>query len=265
MALDLALGLIILVAAFRGWFQGFVTQAVRIGGLIACVYLADPVRDFAKPRVLPYLPTIQPELVDRLLWWVSAVFAYVVLVGCATLLVKMTRRPEIPGIPPSNRNDQFAGFFVGATKGVLVAALVTAGVQKYGMNEIKTVTWADEQAKASWALKWNEQFQPVAKLWSSRPVRHLVNHIHRMGLQNPAGPAHLPEEEKDEPSAALQTARRERETDPSRVDETGTEPRSSARSPSSDSPGDANALAPEVEKEVEEIKTQLTRRGEGSN
>ena len=72
MGLDLTLGVIILIAAFRGWFQGFVSQAVRLGGVIACVYLAEPVRDYAKPHVLPYLPSIQPELVDRLLWWVSA-------------------------------------------------------------------------------------------------------------------------------------------------------------------------------------------------
>ena len=81
MGLDLALGVIILIAAFRGWLQGFVSQAVRIAGLIACVSLAEPVRDFAKPHVLPYLPTIQPEVVDRLLWWVSAAVTYVVLVG----------------------------------------------------------------------------------------------------------------------------------------------------------------------------------------
>ena len=56
MGLDLALGVIILMAAVRGWLQGFVSQAVRIAGLIACVYLAEPVRDYAKPHVVPYLP-----------------------------------------------------------------------------------------------------------------------------------------------------------------------------------------------------------------
>jgi uncharacterized membrane protein required for colicin V production len=262
MALDLALGLIILVAAFRGWFQGFIGQGVRIGGLIACVYLADPVRDLAKPHVLPYLPTIQPELVDRLLWWVSAVVSYVVLVGLTTLLIKMTRRPEIPGIPVSNRNDQFAGFFVGAAKGVAIAALLAAGVEKYGMNEIKTVTWADEQAKASLALKWNEQYQPVAKVWSSRPVRSFVDHIHRMGLQNPAGSA---AEKEDEESSPEQTASRRRETDLPAEDQTGTEPRSSTRSTPSDSAGQAHPLGPELEKEVEEIKSELKTRGEGQN
>ena len=42
MGLDLALGVIILIAAFRGWFQGFISQAVRLGALIACVYLGGP-------------------------------------------------------------------------------------------------------------------------------------------------------------------------------------------------------------------------------
>ncbi len=50
MWLDVTLGGFILIAAFRGWFQGFVSQTVRIAGLVACVYLAEPVRDYAKPR-----------------------------------------------------------------------------------------------------------------------------------------------------------------------------------------------------------------------
>jgi len=264
MALDLALGLIILVAAFRGWFQGFISQAVRIGGLIACVYLADPVREFAKPRVLPYLPTIQPDLVDRLLWWVSAVASYVVLVGLTTLLIKMTRRPEIPGIPVSNRNDQFAGFFVGAAKGVVAAALLAAAVQKYGMNEIKSVTWADEQAQASLALKWNQHYQPVAKVWASVPVRSFFNHIQRRGLQSPAGSAVVPDQEDGE-SPPERTAQRQRDGELPAEEATGTEPRSSTRSTPPDSAGPAHPLGAELDREVDQIKSELKTRGAGPN
>ena len=186
MGLDVALGVLILITAIRGWIQGFVYQAVRIAGLVACVYLADPVRDNAKPYILPYLPSIQPELVDRLLWWVSAAVSYVVLVGLTTLVIKMTRRPEIPGLPQTGRHDQFAGFLVGATKGALIAAFLTAGIQKYALKQIATIAWADEQVKSSWALRWNEAYQPAAKVWSSVPVQHFVNHIQLMGLQQPA-------------------------------------------------------------------------------
>jgi uncharacterized membrane protein required for colicin V production len=201
MGLDLTLGVIILIAAFRGWFQGFVSQAVRLGGVIACVYLAEPVRDYAKPHVLPYLPSIQPELVDRLLWWVSAAVTYVVLVGAVSLVIKMTRRPEIPGISQSGRNDQFAGFLLGTAKGVLIAAFATAGIQKYALEQIKTVAWAEEQVKTSWALQWSEAYQPVPKIWSSPPVRHFVNYVERMGLRKPGEPSQVPAGEEDEGEA----------------------------------------------------------------
>jgi uncharacterized membrane protein required for colicin V production len=201
MGLDLALGVIILLAAFRGWFQGFVSQAVWIGGLIACVYLAEPVRDYGKPYVLPYLPTISPEFIDPLLWWVSAVITLVVLVGVVNLVIKLTRRPEIPGIPQAGRNDQFAGFMLGAAKGLLVAAFATAAIQKYAMVPIKAVPWAEEQVKTSWALKWNEDYHPVPWLWSSRPIRHFVNHIERMGLRKPGEPSILPAGEEGDGSA----------------------------------------------------------------
>ena len=91
MGLDVALGIVILIAAIRGWLQGFVYQAVRLGGMIACVYLAAPVRDQAKPYILPYLPTVKPVVMDRLLWWVAAALAYIVLVGATTLVLKMTK------------------------------------------------------------------------------------------------------------------------------------------------------------------------------
>jgi uncharacterized membrane protein required for colicin V production len=186
MGLDLVLAIIILMAAIRGWLQGFVHQTVRIAGVIACVYLADPVRDYLKPHVVSYLSAIPPELLDRLLWWISAAATYAVMVGLATLVIKITRRPEIPGLQRTNRNDQFAGFLLGAVKGLLIAAFMTAGIERYARDRIQSVAWAEEQAKSSLALKWSVQYQPVPKLWSSQPVRHFVNHVTRMGIQPPS-------------------------------------------------------------------------------
>ena len=189
MGLDVALGVIILIAAIRGWLQGFLYQAIRIGGLIACVYLAAPVRDQVKPYILPYLPTIHPDLVDRLFWWVAACVTYVVLVGTSTLALKMTKRPEIPGIPAQrSRNDQFAGFLFGILKGALIAAFVAAAIQKYALKQIETIPWAEDQFKSSLALQWNRQYHPASKIWRSVPVRHLVNHFQRMGLEVPRNP-----------------------------------------------------------------------------
>ncbi len=263
MGLDVALGVIVLVAAIRGWLQGFVYQAIRIAGLVACVYLATPVRDHAKSYVLPYLPTIERDLVDRLLWWVSASVTYVLLVGLTTLVIKMTRRPEIPGMPQSTRNDQFAGFLMGIAKGVLVAAFLTAGIQNYALDQIATVAWADQQVKTSMALRWNEEYRPAAKIWSSVPVRQFVNHIHRMGLQNPAdGRAHPDEKPGEHP--VVQTASRTPEWDltsaPKSPTAAPTPPASSPAKPAGKSGGD-----PEVDKAVEEAKAILDATAKPSN
>jgi uncharacterized membrane protein required for colicin V production len=265
MWLDVTLGGIILIAGFRGWFQGFVSQAVRLAGLVACVYAAEPVRDYAKPHVLPYLPTIQPELVDRLLWWVSAVVAYVVLVGFASLVIKMTRRPEIPGIAQSGRNDQFAGFMLGATKGLLVAAFAAAGIERYALEQVKTVTWADDQVQASWAFKWSETYRPVPKIWSSRPVQHFVNYIERMGLRKPGDPSQSPAgEENDTEEPPVRTASRPAEAD------IASDPRSAGESASSLPPTGAPAdvgskpLSPD-DQAIADLKAELKKERKGSN
>jgi len=255
MGLDLALGVVILITAFRGWFRGFISQAVRIGGLIACVYLADPVRDYAKPRVLPYLPSIPPDLVDRVLWWVSAVLTYVVLVGVVTLVIKMTRRPEIPGLPEASRNDQFAGLLLGLVKGAIIAVFLTAGIQKFALTHIQSMTWAEDQAKSSRALQWNEQYQPVLRIWKSQPVTHFVNHIQRMGLQNPAEA--VPAADDDQSQAAggpqLQTASRTSDRELERSDQTQTQPGSGAQS-SSSGRVKYHLLDPDLAKAAEDIK-----------
>jgi uncharacterized membrane protein required for colicin V production len=264
MGLDLALGVVILVTAFRGWFRGFISQAVRIGGLIACVYLADPVRDFAKPRVLPYLPSIPPDLVDRVLWWVSAVLTYVVLVGVVTLVIKMTRRPEIPGLPEASRNDQFAGLLIGLGKGAIIATFLTAGIQKFALTQIQSISWAEDQAKNSLALKWNEQFQPVVKIWRSQPVSHFVNHIQRMGLQNPADaiPASSDDDSQTNGGPPLQTASRTPDRDVERSDQTQGQSRSGDDS-STSARVKYHLLDPDLAKAAEEIKADRKTPAEG--
>jgi uncharacterized membrane protein required for colicin V production len=245
MGLDLALGVIILIAAFRGWFQGFVSQAVRLSSLVVSVYLAAHVRDYAKPYVTPYLSSIQPDLVERLLWWVSAVATFLVLVGVAMLIIKMTKRPEIPGISQRGRNDQFAGFLLGALKGLLVAVFVVAGIQNYAMDQVKNVSWASDQVKASWALKWNEAYTPARKIWASRPVRHFVDYIHRMGIERP-GAAESESDSGDEldDENVVRTA----QGDSADRNVPASNTRSSARSARSNAPPPAEAAESPTEK-----------------
>jgi uncharacterized membrane protein required for colicin V production len=254
MGLDVALCIVILIAAIRGWLQGFVYQSVRIGGLIACVYLADPVRDQAKPHILPYLPTIKPELMDRLLWWVAAVLSYVVLVGATTLVLKMTKRPEIPGVPPQrSRNDQFAGFLLGIAKGLLIAAFLTDGIQRYALKPVEAIDWARDQVKSSMALRWDNQYHPASKVWTSVPVQHLVNHIQRMGLPASARPSPADAGENSDGDPVVQTASRTIE-DGAKSAAPIDEPQGAPPAPPAVTDSKSPVADPELEKLLDEVK-----------
>jgi uncharacterized membrane protein required for colicin V production len=181
MGLDIVLGLIILAAGVRGWFRGFVIQAIRLTGLVGCVYAAAPIRDYARPYVERYLTSVRPDLLDRLLWWSAAILAYVISVGLASLAVKMVRRRPFGEAEP-NRTDQFAGFVLGGLKGALIASFLVAGIQKLAVDRLKGIDWVDEQAKGSYALEWDRDYQPAKKVWTSVPVQHYVGQIKRMGL-----------------------------------------------------------------------------------
>jgi len=187
--------------AIRGWLRGFLLQAIRLAGLVLCVYAADPVRDQIKPRVLGHLPSIRPELMDRILWWLSAVAAYVILVGLATLAVKLYRRQPYGGLEEPNRGDQFAGSMLGVAKALVVAAFLVAGVEKYALAHIKQIPWALEQVETSRSMAWNNRYQPVPRIWSAPPVQHFVKHVQRMGLNRP-------DEAPQEPTPPVRTASR---------------------------------------------------------
>jgi uncharacterized membrane protein required for colicin V production len=234
MGLDLAVGVIVLLGAIRGWLKGFILQAIRLTGLVACVYAADPVRDAVKPYVVPHLPSIRAELIDRLIWWSAAALAYVVLVGLATTIYKLSHRPAF-GIGEPRRNDQYAGFTLGALKGLVLAMFVVAGLERYAVERVKGMAWAEEQVKNSKVLKWNAEYQPVARIWASPPVKHFVDHVQRMGLRNP------------ETSAAATDAK------PLQA--------ASARAPRLLVPSSGDRDAAAVSKAVETIQDELSRVG----
>lgn len=185
MGLDLVLGGLVLIAAIRGWFKGFVLQAVRLVGLIACVYLADPVLAQVRPHVISYLPKAPADLMERLLWWASAAASYVVLAGLATLAVKLYRRQPV-GLAEPNRGDQFAGLLLGAAKGALVVAFLASGVQKHALETLKKFPRVEEQSRTSQVLKWDEKYRPAETIWTSPPVRHFVGRVRQRGFFNPS-------------------------------------------------------------------------------
>lgn len=206
MGLDVALGVIVLIAAIRGWLRGFVSQAVRMAGFVACFYLADPVRDQARPHVLARLPKVDPALMDRILWWSSAAISYVVLVGVVTLLINLTRRPDASGKVETRRDNQFAGFLLGAAKGALAAVFLVAGVQKYADALVGRFDWASRAMADSKAMEWSRRWEPAPKIWESPPVRRFVEHIQHNGLGAPTDPRPADPAQVDEPEDQVATA-----------------------------------------------------------
>ena len=203
MGLDIALGVMILLGAIRGWFRGFVLQAIQLGGLVGCVYAAGPIRDLAGPHVAPYLKTIDPSLLGRMLWWSSAAVSYIAMVGLGSLAVKLYRRRPY-GEPEPNHADQFAGFLLAAAKGALVAAFLVGAIDRHVLTYGQQVPWVAEQLRASRALAWHDQYRPADRVWSAPPVQMFVAHVRQMGVDDPrlAREAKSPEAE----SAPVQTA-----------------------------------------------------------
>jgi uncharacterized membrane protein required for colicin V production len=186
MGLDIALGVIVLMAAVRGWLRGFLLQAIPLAALVGCVYAADPLRDLARPSAHEYFPGIRPELLDRLLWWSAAVLTFFVTSGVASAFVRLYRKRPAAEFE-TRYTDQGAGFLLGAAKGGLVAAFLTAGIVDHVPTYVKSDGWLRRQVETSRAVTLNARYRPASQVWASPPVQTLVARVRSRGLWSGPG------------------------------------------------------------------------------
>lgn len=232
MGLDIAMGLVVLVWAIRGYLRGFVFQAIRLAGLIASPFLADPIRDALQPQLAPQFPTISPELLSRLIWWSASVLTFVILTGLGGLTYRLSQRRTM-GEPEPNYADQGAGFLLGMVKGAILAVALVALVDGYALDRLKQVPWVDEQVKSSQALALSREYEPARKLWELAPVQAYVTQVRRNGSLAPG----------DATSAVVEALAQSRDLEGDKA-KTAETPQPPADKPSEKGPQQAQANTP---------------------
>lgn len=211
MGLDIALGVLVLLAGIRGWFKGFVRQAIPLGALVGCVFLADPLRELARPYATSYFPKFNAEVLNKILWWTSPVVAYVATSGVALMIVKSFRKKTY-GEPEPNRADQGAGFTLGVAKGLIVTSWFASLIGVHGPKVYPQAPFAEKQAKESKAIEFAEQYHPAETLWKSKPVQIVVERVKTRGIWGDDDKP--PIKERDEKDVKVETARPEAASDP---------------------------------------------------
>ena len=247
MGLDVALGLMILFGGVRGWFKGFLAQSIQIGGIIASVYLATPIRELVRPKIKSMLASVDPVVLEKLIWWGAVFLCYVLIRALASALINVTRRPPVPGVPADSRfGDRSAGFFFGLAKSAIVAAFLIAAMDEHAIKYLKSESWADEHVFQSYSLALSRKYRPAERIWTSEPVAHFVSYVRREGVDlRPA------RNEGESDSASNRTARRENR--PSReLDMSG------AKKPGAgvENPPDLE-IDPEIERRIDRMREEL--------
>ncbi len=183
MGLDIALGVIALLWALRGWLKGFVDQAVQLGGIVASVYVAGPLRDALMPRLSPKLPSVDPMVLEKLVWWSSAAISFVVIVGLASTILKLSRRRPAGLEPEPSYSDQSAGLLLGLVKAAVAFSFALAAVDQYALGFLKGAEWSDKYVATSYALTWARDAKPAERIWKCQPVRLFVAEIKKSGVE----------------------------------------------------------------------------------
>jgi uncharacterized membrane protein required for colicin V production len=245
MGLDITLGVVVLLAGIRGWFKGFVRQAIPLSALVGCVYLADPIRELARPYAHEYFPSIGLVVLDRLLWWSSAVLAYLITTGVAFSILKSMKRKTY-GEPEPNRTDQGAGFTFGVVKGLIIASFLAAAVRTYAPGYYPQAPFVESQAKTSKSLVWSEQYKPAESMWKSPPVRAFVGRVKSRGMWTDEV---VPSEKAKEEAPKTESARPATPTEPLRT---------ASEKPKTLSLPRLKPDSPTFERDFEEAMTTLT-------
>lgn len=186
MALDIAAGVIVLLAALRGYRRGFIAQTIGLAALVACVYAADPLRDLVLPHAQAKFPTIQAPLLSKLLWWTAGVLGFVVMAGLATTIVKLMKAKTYAAEPERDAADQGGGFLLGAAKGAIVAAFLFWGLQQHEDAAAKLGPWVQKQVATSRGLTLSRTHRPAERLWNAPPVQAFVARVKSRGLWSPS-------------------------------------------------------------------------------
>ena len=216
MGLDITLGVLVLLAGIRGWFKGFLRQAIPIGALVGCVFLANPLRDVGRPYAREYFPSIHHDVLDRLLWWTAAVLAYVVTAGIAFSILKSVKKRTY-GEPEPNRADQGAGFTLGVAKGLIFASCLVSAIQSFAPGYYKQAPFVEDQAKTSRAIEWAERYHPAETLWRSPPVQGVVARVRTGGMWSNAEERAPATAEEPDSTPDRQSARPAPTTEPLRT------------------------------------------------
>jgi len=266
MGLDLVFGAIVLILAIRGWFQGFLSQAVRIGALIAAVYVAGPLRDFAVPVAASHLTSIDRGALAQALWWLSAIVAFLVISGVALgMLGRYRNRRHSERLAqglPSHRGDHSAGALFGALKGAILVAFLASGMLPYTSAWLDAGGWVGDQVAESKLLAWSDRYRPAERIWKSEPVQGFVDHVWTMGVKGGSQPAGKDPERQDRRGSI--TSNPERPDDENPRARRSSAPLSVKPSPRRSEPLDDEEA---IERALDEIRRDLERlqRPAGSN
>jgi hypothetical protein len=182
MGLDITLGCLLLLGGIRGWIKGFLLQAIHLGALIGAIFLADPVSDLARPYLAPHLPSLQPAIIDRVLWWAAAVLSYIVVSGVPTSLVRLVRSRPAAELDP-RWGDNGMGFLLGVAKALITVSFLTWGLESFAVPRYANDSgWVGKQLNTSRGLELARRHQPGRQIWTSEPVQMVVNRVKTRGL-----------------------------------------------------------------------------------
>ena len=87
---------------------------------------------------------------------------------------------------------------LGAAKGLVAAAFVVAGIEKFLPLDMQKTEVVEEQAKTSRALAWSLEHHPADRIWRTQPVQTMVAEVRRYGLDG--------SEPEDPPAAQAEPA-----------------------------------------------------------
>lgn len=175
MGIDIFFGIVLFIAAWRGYRRGFAEQMLLWAGLVVAFLFAEPIAKWSEPRIgakLTYFPEhLRPSVLYLLA--IVAVWLAIYITGSINLSVY---RKRIYGENRPSRPDRILGFGMGAAQGALVVSILTF-LWVYVPQSIRTSEAVQKEYAASRGVQFAEEYRVVERIIDTEEVQRAWGHV----------------------------------------------------------------------------------------
>ncbi|HVJ83465.1 MAG TPA: CvpA family protein [Planctomycetia bacterium] len=178
MGLDVFFGILLLIAGWRAYRQGFARQLIQLTGLALGVCFAEPVAAKLAPLAVKHVPDV-PAPIQGPSLVLLALFVIWLAVSVSGSFVLASYRKRVYGDNSPSLGDSLFGLGIGAVKAAFVISLMVFGFDRLP-ESVRLIGPIEEQTRTSKGVHYAHEFRLIDRLIGTREVQAIGKRVQEL-------------------------------------------------------------------------------------